>query len=118
MATRVNSASINNHSTAASAITASTGVAVAAGDLIIVGAYSNGTHAANGMSVKDSVNNTNYTTILEVDNGGASSRWLQCFVYKTPKPMSSSDTFTFHALRPVGRQWFYCRYIPWLHSRF
>jgi hypothetical protein len=70
-------------------------VAVAAGDLIIVGAYSNGTHAANGMSVKDSVNNVNYTTILEVDNGGASSRWFQCFVYKTPNPMSSSDTFTF-----------------------
>ena len=92
--TRVNSASINASGTTAAAYSTTLGVAAAAGDLIIVNASGNGTHVANGMSVQDSVNLTNFTTITEVQGGGASSHWAQAFYYVTPQALASGTTIT------------------------
>ena len=95
MGTRVNSSSIFAGSAAATAYTTTLGVAALAGDLIVVAGGSNGTHAANGMSVKDSVNNVNFPTILEIQGTSGSSRWMQVFAYATPVNLASGTTLTF-----------------------
>lgn len=91
--TRVNSSSISGTSTAATAYTAAVGVAVAIGDLIVVNANSNGTHVTNGMACSDSKNGA-YTTLLETDQGGASTRWQQTFWKVATVAMVTTDTIS------------------------
>jgi hypothetical protein len=93
--TRVNSSSINASGTTATAFSTTFGVAVLAGDLIVVTGTCNGTHATNGMSVKDAVNNVNFTTIKEQQGSAASSRWLQSFYFFTPVDIASGTNITF-----------------------
>lgn len=95
MTTRVNSASVSGGASATSctaAIPAGTGIA--AGDLIIVAAGSQTGHTANGISVSDAVNGTNYTTILETELGSASSRWMQSFAFLTPLAIADGTVVT------------------------
>jgi hypothetical protein len=94
---RVNKVSIGANSGAAAAYTATipAGTGILAGDLIIVCANSNGTHAANGMACQDSVNAVPFTTIREQDLSGSSSRWLQTFAYKTPADIPDGATISF-----------------------
>ncbi len=93
--TRISDGTCHAAGTTASAYTKALGVAANAGDVLIVCGHSNGTHAANGMIVSDSVNNVNFTTILEQDESNASSHWLQAFVYQTPVALASGTTITF-----------------------
>lgn len=96
-ATRVNSASISGSGTTTATATIPGGTGILAGDLIIVSANCNGTHATNGMSVQDSVNATAYTTIKEQDLSGASTRWLQTFFFVTPVNIADGSTITLTA---------------------
>jgi hypothetical protein len=95
--TRVNSASISGSGTTSAVATIPGGTGILAGDLIVVAANCNGTHVSNGMSVKDSVNGTNFTTIREQDLSAASSRWLQAFSFVTPVNIADGSTITLTA---------------------
>lgn len=95
MVTRVNTASINGGSaTATATATIPGGTGIKAGDLIYVSAGSQTGHVTNGISVSDAVNGVNYTTILETDLGGASSRWLQSFYFVTPVDIPDGTVLT------------------------
>jgi hypothetical protein len=92
---RLNSASISGGSATATATTTiPAGTTILAGDLIIVSAGSQTGHVTNGISVKDGVNNVNYTTLLETDLGASSSRWIQSFRYVTPSNIADGTTIT------------------------
>src|SRR6266581_4224705 len=93
--TRISNGSCHSAGTTASAYTKTLGDAASAGDVLVVCGHSNGTHAANGMIVSDSVNNANFSTILEQDETNASSHWMQTFIYKTPVDLPSGTTITF-----------------------
>jgi hypothetical protein len=90
--TRVNSSSISASGTTASAFGVALGVACNVGDVIVVTADCNGTHAANGMSVQETTNAQNFTTISETQQGGASSRWVQTFMLKTTVALTGAET--------------------------
>jgi hypothetical protein len=93
--TRVNSASIASASgTTSCTVTIPAGTGIQANDLIIVCAGSQTGHTTNGISAKDNVNNTNYTTILETQLGGASTRWMQTFMYVTPVAIADGSVIT------------------------
>lgn len=93
--TRVNSAAITNTGgTTSCTATIPAGTGIAAGDLIIVCAGSQTGHTTNGISAKDSVNNVNFTTILETQLGAASSRWMQTFAYATPGAIADGTVIT------------------------
>jgi hypothetical protein len=95
--TRVNGSAITGSGTTASAYTAAVG-AVLAGDLIIVTANCNGTHATNGMSCSETSTSTALTTISETDQGGSSTRWLQTFyLYVTNDIASATISLTPYA---------------------
>ena len=91
--------SIGNNSSAATAYTVAvpSGTGIAAGDLIVGWGDGNftGTRVSKGMKLKDSVNNTNYTTVDEVEQGGSSSHWAQMFYFQTTKAIPDGSTFTF-----------------------
>lgn len=90
---RVTGTSAN--SAAAVPYTATLATGCLAGDVLVVAGASQGTHAANGMAVQDSVNSVPFTTVLETQGGSASSRWLQTFVYKTTVDLPPGTTLSF-----------------------
>lgn len=90
--TRVNGSSISASGVTASPFGTTLGVACLAGDVIVVTADCNGTHAANGMSVQETTNGQTFTTISETQQGGASSRWEQTFLLKTTVDLTGSET--------------------------
>jgi len=92
--THVNSASISGSGTTSATATIPGGTGILAGDLIIVCAGSQTGHVTNGISVQDAVNGVPYTTILETDLGGASSRWLQTFSFLTPVNIADGTVLT------------------------
>lgn len=77
--TRVTTSSISATSSNASAYTVAIPHALLVGDLVIVTANSNGTHATNGISCVAQWDLTTLTTIAEAQQGNASVRWMQCF---------------------------------------
>src|SRR6266571_4205196 len=101
--TRISNGSCHSAGTTASAYTKTLGDAASAGDVLVVCGHSNGTHAANGMIVSDSVNNVNFSTILEQDETNASSHWMQTFIYQTPVDLPSGTTSLTNALSPVPK---------------
>lgn len=92
--TRVNSSAIKGTSTAATAISTTVGVAVAVGDLLVAVADGTGTHVTNGMAMSATGNGA-FTTLLETDQGGSSSHWMQTFYLRAAVAMAATDTVTF-----------------------
>ncbi len=97
MAVRVNSVSIGATSTSAAAYSATipAGTGIIAGDLIIVCGTSDGTHASNGMSVLDNVNNVSFTTIKDQQQGSSSTHWQQTFYYVAAANVPDGSLITF-----------------------
>ena len=97
MAIRVNTVSISASSTAATpyAATIPAGTGIVAGDLLIVNAVCDGTHASHGMTVQDSVNTTNFSNIgSDVQLGGGSASWQQTFYYAAAANIPDGSTIT------------------------
>lgn len=90
--TRVNGSSISAVGATAASYGVAIGVACNVGDLIVVSADCNGTHATNDMTVQETTNVQNFVQLGEQQQGGASSRWQQTFYLFTAVALTGTET--------------------------
>ena len=102
--TRVNTASITANSASSPAtITIPAGTGIAAGDLIVIATNALGV-ASPAVTVKDSVNNVNFTQLRQDQASSSANRYGTSFYFRTPQaiPDGSAITVTSAGVTQIG----------------